>query len=225
MDPLDNPAWYALTGPQAHFSEGTGLALRYDPEVGVFGALPDAPGAEAWEALARLVGPGGVVGVFQAGGLELPAGWNTVMKIPGVQMVAGEPIGEADDAFVELGSSDADDMLALVERTKPGPFLKRTHELGFYVGVREHGALIAMAGQRMRFGGYTEISAVCTDEQARKRGLATRLTRAVAAEIEERGDTPMLHASATNAGAIRVYEALGFAVRATFDFTIVQPPA
>ncbi len=33
MEPLDNPVWHALTGPQARFSEGSSLALRYQTDV------------------------------------------------------------------------------------------------------------------------------------------------------------------------------------------------
>ena len=57
---LDNPAWYALRGPQATVAEGGPLAFRYRPDVAVFAALPDDPTPEAWDALRDLVGPGGV---------------------------------------------------------------------------------------------------------------------------------------------------------------------
>lgn len=70
-----------------------------------------------------------------------------------------------------------------------------------------------MAGERPRLPGWTEISAVCTDPAHRGRGLATRLVRAVAAGIRERGDTPLLHAAATSTGAIRLYESIGFTLR------------
>ena len=82
-----------------------------------------------------------------------------------------------------------------------------------------------MTGERVHPPGYTELSAVCTDAEARKRGLATRLVRAVAAGIEARGETPILHVLAENHAAIRVYEALGFATRAAFETLIVQAPA
>src|SRR5437868_3710419 len=102
MEPLDNPAWHALTGPQAQFAQGSGLALRYDPDVTVFGALPHQPGPDAWDALSALVGPGGASLLFQAGDLRAPAGWETLMRLPGHQMVATEPIGRNDDAFAPL---------------------------------------------------------------------------------------------------------------------------
>jgi hypothetical protein len=44
---LDNPAWAALTGPQAHFAEFNGQAVRYRPDVSPFAALADWRDASA----------------------------------------------------------------------------------------------------------------------------------------------------------------------------------
>ena len=75
------------------------------------------------------------------------------------------------------------------------------------------GALVAMAGERLRAPGFTEICAVCTLPAARGRGLAAMHTGHVAAGIRARGDVPLLHVARTNTTARRVYERLGFAVR------------
>jgi predicted GNAT family acetyltransferase len=124
-----------------------------------------------------------------------------------------------------LGPDDVDDMLALVGRTHPGPFERRTIELGDYIGVRdEAGSLVAMAGMRMRAPGHTEISAVCTDEVARGRGLASALVRDLVGRIVDRGETPMLHVMTTNVSAIRVYDQLGFTVRREQDVIGLRPP-
>ncbi|MFI7131681.1 GNAT family N-acetyltransferase [Nonomuraea sp. NPDC050153] len=82
-----------------------------------------------------------------------------------------------------------------------------------------------MAGERLHPPGWTEISAVCTDPAHRGRGLATRLVLAVAAGIRDRGETPFLHASAANVGAIRLYQRLGFRLRRTTNFRAVRVPA
>ncbi|HTL84251.1 MAG TPA: GNAT family N-acetyltransferase [Acidimicrobiia bacterium] len=225
MDSLDNPVWHALTGRQAHLSEGTDLALRYDPEVAVFAGMPDAPGPDAWKSLGTLLGSGGVAGVFQGGTkLAPPADLDVLFALPGLQMVATTALGEPDPAFVPLTVDDVPDMLALVERTRPGPFFGRTIEMGTYLGVRDEGRLVAMTGVRIQWDGYTEISAVCTDEDHRNRGLAARLVRAVAHEIETRGEVPILHVASENANAIALYEKLGFATRTEVEFTIVQVP-
>ncbi len=131
-----------------------------------------------------------------------------------------------DPTLVALTDGDVDAMLALVGRTRPGPFARRTHELGTYLGVRDDLlGLVAMAGERMRVPGATEISAVCTDPAVRGRGLATRLVLTLAAGIRARGELPFLHASADNTTAIRLYEELGFTLRARPEFVAVQAPS
>ena len=81
---------------------------------------------------------------------------------------------------------------------------------------------MALAGERLRPPGHAEISAVTTDPDHRRRGLARRLVLAVADDIVRRGETPFLHASATNVNAIRLYEALGFALRRTVTFQVLE---
>ena len=129
-----------------------------------------------------------------------------------------------DPEAVVLGPADVPDMLALVERAQPGPFRPETIRMGTYLGIRRHGRLVAMAGERLHPPGWTEISAVCTDPEHRRRGLGKRLVRAVAGGIRERGETPFLHAAATNVTAIRLYESLGFRLRRTSTFGAVQVP-
>ena len=96
--------------------------------------------------------------------------------------------------------------------------------MGRYLGIRRGGALIAMAGERLRPPGSTEISAVCTDPAYRGQGLAARLVNAVCAGIAHRGERPVLHVLASNRAAIALYERLGFVVRRSVRFEVVQPP-
>jgi ribosomal protein S18 acetylase RimI-like enzyme len=227
VEPLDNPIWHALTGPQSTFCEGTGLALRYEPDVAVFAALPDDAGPDAWEALRGLVGPGGAA-IIARPELEAPAGWDAKFRLGGYQMIAPPTFGDRaePDRFPRLGLDDVPEMLALVERTKPGPFAKRTIELGPYLGLRNDvGDLVAMAGTRMRLGGYAELSAVCTDAELRGQGIATAIMETVASELRARGEQPMLHVAADNTTAIRLYQNLGFAQRSRFTFGLLQATA
>jgi GNAT superfamily N-acetyltransferase len=115
-------------------------------------------------------------------------------------------------------------MLRLVDRTKPGPFAPRTIELGRYVGVWIEGELVAMAGERLHPQGWTEISAVCTDERFRGRGLASLLVLDIGHGIRARGELPFLHASAQNTNAIRLYESMGFVLRRKRVFTAWRLP-
>jgi ribosomal protein S18 acetylase RimI-like enzyme len=225
VEPLDNPVWHALTGQHARFADGDGRARRYQHDVSPFAALPDDPDPEAWAALANLVGGEDSVVLFRRALTTPPTDWEVLFRVPTLQMVATEVIGETDDALVRLRAEDVPEMLALVARTKPGPFFERTHELGTYIGLRDRVGLVAMAGERMRGPRFAEISAVCTDDRARRQGLAKRLVRAVAAIVERRGDTPILHVVADNESAIRVYRTLGFETRALFDVLVLRPPA
>ena len=126
---------------------------------------------------------------------------------------------------IALGAADVPEMLELVAETEPGPFLPRTIELGDYLGIRRGGALIAMAGERFRLDGWTEISAVCTDPAQRGQGLASRLVGALIAAIQDRSERVFLHVLATNTGAIRLYQELGFQIRQTATLTVVTRPA
>lgn len=215
---LDNPAWLALHGEHARFAQVNGLAARYHSDVAPFHALGDPADPQAWQDLDAFVPFGEPV--MLAGLGERPGpGWAVDYSVRGVQLVDVSLRAEADPSLVTLTADDVPEILDLIARTQPGPYLRRTIELGTYLGIRDEGRLIAMAGERLHPPGWTEISAVCTDAAYRGKGLATRLVRAVAAGIRARGETPFLHTGAANTTAIRLYEQLGFELRRSVDFT------
>lgn len=218
---LDNPVWVSLTGAHAHLAEILGGAGRYQDEVSPFVAVADPVDPSAWRDLERLLGPGQP---FALSVITVPDGWQVLNRIEGVQYVDTALRAEPDPEARPLGPADVPEMLDLVRRTEPGPFRPRTIELGAYLGIRRDGALVAMAGERMRPPGWTEISAVCTDPSVRGQGLATRLVRAVAAGIRERGETPFLHTTNSNTTAIRLYESIGFTRRRPVLFSVVRTP-
>jgi ribosomal protein S18 acetylase RimI-like enzyme len=221
---LDNAARASLLGPHAHFALRRGDVLRYPADVAPFVALPDEPDEQTWRDVADLLGPGATVPIAGIEGSP-PESWETTFSVGGVQLVDdGVQVAEDPEA-VRLTAADVPEMLALVGRTQPGPFLPRTIELGTYLGIRRGGALVAMAGERLHPPGWTEISAVCTDAAYRGQGLATRLVLAVAAGITARGETPLMHAAASNENAIRLYESLGFVIRRRTSFVSVVVPA
>lgn len=219
---LDHAAWASLTGPHAHFAERRGDVVRYPVDVSPFLALPPEPTPADWADLAALAGPGEAVLV--AGLPDPPPGWEVVQVIPGVQLVDDGVAAVPDGEAVRLTAEDVPEMLDLVARTQPGPFLPRTIEMGRYLGIRRGGRLAAMAGERLRPPGWTEISAVCTDPDFRGQGLATRLVHAVAAGIRARGETPFMHAAESNVNAIRLYESLGFRIRVRLTFAALRVP-
>lgn len=219
MSVLDNPVWTSLTGPHQRFAERHGGAARYLPEVSPFLAVGSE---DAWPDVAALAGPGAVVVVA---GVHTPSDWDVIEEIPGVQLVDAGVSAAPFSQAVRLTHADVPEMMDLVDRTQPGPFRERTIELGTYLGVRDdEGRLIAMAGERLHPPGWTEISAVCTDPLYRGRGLATDLVRALVAGIRSRGEQALLHAAASNTGAIRLYESMGFRPLAEPLFTAVKVP-
>jgi GNAT superfamily N-acetyltransferase len=217
---LDNPAYAALCGAHAQFAQVRGRTRRYSPVVAPFLALPSPPSAQDWRDAAALVEPGTYVAVGHSGA-ELPDGWQAVRQFDLVQMIGERVTGGECPEAIPLGATDVPEMLELVAETEPGPFLTRTVELGDYLGIRRDGALVAMAGERLRLDGWTEISAVCTRRDHRGHGLASQLVRALIAGIERRSERAFLHVLATNTSAIRLYQELGFRVRQTATLTVV----
>src|ERR1700730_17195913 len=142
--PLDNPVLGSLTGPHRRLALAEGRAARYLADVSPFCALPDEPRAADWADAARLVAPGEMV-LFPAVSTVPPSNWEVLGLGEGVQLVADSFDARPADEAVTPGPGDAPDILRLVERTKPGPFLPRTIELGRYLGIRRGGELIAMA--------------------------------------------------------------------------------
>lgn len=214
---LDNPIWHALTTEQARFAEIADDAARFPPEVTALAGLRTPAAAPA---LARLLRPGEACGVF-GDGVDLPPTLAIVDRAPIVQMIHDGPRSSTAESFDVLGAADAAAMLALAQLTRPGPFGARTRELGMFLGARDDaGALIAMAGQRMRLPGLVEISGVCTHPSQAGRGLAARLIRAQLASLDGAG--AFLHVRADNTRAIGLYERLGFRIRRGFDYVIVR---
>ena len=125
-------------------------------------------------------------------------------------------------SFTELGIADVAEMIALVELTQPGPFAEHTIQLGRYIGVRENGRLVAMAGERARIHGHREMSAVCTHPDARRRGLAETLVRELVTSALADGEAPFLHVRCDNDTARRLYQRTGFTVRRRMTVKAVQ---
>lgn len=217
---LENPVYASLTGPHARFAVRSGRALRYDGDVAPFMALPTNPTSADWSDALELIPSGAGVAVVNDGA-PLPASLTVAQIFELVQMIGEDTQAARDPRTSTLGSSDVPEMLELVRATEPGPFFQRTIELGRYIGIRKGSELVAMAGERMRFKGWTEISAVCTAHAHRGEGLAKSLVSTLVADICERSENPFLHVLKTNANAIRLYEELGFGVRRSRMVSVV----
>ncbi|HEY8572154.1 GNAT family N-acetyltransferase [Phenylobacterium sp.] len=223
-DALERPVLSFLSGPGAGITLRQAGALRLDPDFGLFAALEDA-GPESLEAMAGHVRTSGPALFMQPDVPPPVPGTRVATQAAGVQMVGEEAPARPPPAFeiIPLTDADAPQMLALATLTRPGPFARRTHELGGFVGVKEDGRLVAMAGERMRMPGFAEVSGVCTHPDRRGRGYAAGLMRHVAEKIRARGETPFLHAYASNTGAIGLYESLGYRTRRQVLVTVLEP--
>lgn len=220
---LDQAVWASLAGPHQYIAEVQGRARRYPVDVSPFGAVEDQSDRHCWEDLSSLIGPGGRV-VLTGREVNVPPDWEVLGGGHGKQMTGENLTTKFDADCLELQADDVEEMLDLISRTEPGPFLPRTIELGGYLGIRSEGKLVAMAGRRLHPMGWVEISAVCTDPQFRRRGFADKLVRAVGAGIRADGAIPFLHVSATNENAINLYLKMGFKVRMEGTFRAVKAP-
>lgn len=225
--PLDRAIWNALNTRLSSFAtpDSNAHAVRIDPEVGVFLACADdtPDSIAAVSELARAYPGAGLIEVQGAAIADvLPSGVAVSSRIPLVQMTAQALTPSSRSvAYETLTEADAPAMLALATLTKPGPFRSSTPKLGPFIGVKQDGELIAMAGRRLRVDGFTELSGICTHPDHRGKGLAAALSRAIVAEILATGETAFLHAFADHEATIAFYRSLGFEVRARMTYTIL----
>ncbi|WP_414902966.1 GNAT family N-acetyltransferase [Sphingomonas flavalba] len=218
---LDRPLWTALNTGLAAFAEGGGRAVRLNADYGVFLAAAE-PTEECLTAAAALVAPGERLSMLEGEPWPLPPGTAVAFEASCDQMIA-EAVHGAAPTFetVELTDADAGEMLALAQLTEPGPVARRTNRLGGFIGVRDGGRLVAMAGERLRVPGFVEVSGVCTHPDYRGRGYAGGLSRLIAMRILARGEQPFLHVYTDNLPTVALYASLGFAFRRTLIHRVI----
>ena len=228
MHPLDNPAWYALNTLQRSVSSGNELARRFEPQFSPIAAVADSTDPACWNALGEVVGAGAPVGVFAIATNAPPEGWTVEWRYTFAQMTCSRaaykspPSTTVRPTMRALTLADGPAMIELAALAQPGPMEVRTVTLGRYLGIfDDDNTLIAMAGERMRLDGATEVSGVCTHPEHRGKRYAQVLSAAITEDILERGDTAFLHVRDGNAGAAGVYRKLGFEVRSVFDIAAV----
>jgi predicted GNAT family acetyltransferase len=220
--PLDNPIWHALTTTHQSMARVAGLARRYpsdvSPLVGLFRPTP-----AALLDLRTLVKADESVVLFTFEALEVPNTWQVIGNRAIEQMVCSESDQSSTFPPLDLKSADVPEMLALTAATQPGPFLPSTIQMGRYLGIRSNdGALVAMAGERLKLSDFTEISAVCTHPAFRGRGNARALVSSLACYAVREGKTPFLHVTQENSAKL-LYEKVGFTVRCAMQLTMIAP--
>jgi ribosomal protein S18 acetylase RimI-like enzyme len=226
MHPLDNVIWQALTTRQAQFAQSFENAKRFVPEVSPLAAFKEEC-PEGYASLAGLLPPHDTIGIFLDHPCEPRPGWVFVAGAPLLQMVyenGSVPTNGsvANPDIEELGEKNSPEMMELTKLTKPGPFSSRTHEFGTYLGIRLNGKLVAMAGERLKVPGYTEVSAVCTHPDYTGKGYASVLMIKVMRGVHRRGEIPFLHVREDNIRAIEIYRRLGFRTRQLRHFAVLR---
>ena len=155
------------------------MARRFPLAIGPFADMVDMS-PESFAALGALMSGSEIAVLFTPDAVTAPDEFKVLLAETGEQMIgtpAESPLPGVE--IVTLGAADVPEMIALVELTKPGPFGTRTHELGTFLGIRIDGQLVAMTGERMKPGNYTEMTAVCVHPDHRGRGYAQALLGAV----------------------------------------------
>ncbi len=223
---LDLVVWHSLGGAHAGLARTNARARRYLPDVAPFADVADAS-PESLQALADLLVPGEAAVIMRTPALphEVPVVQMTSMGMLRQMVARARPPRADRGGVVLLTRDDVPEIRALTALTNPGPFEARTFELGRFYGLRVGGQLIAMAGERMKLPGFTEISAVCTHPDHRGKGHARHLVEVLEEEIFARGETPFLHVLETNVAAGRLYLEMGFEVRHATEVLVLQRPA
>ena len=155
----------------------------------------------------------------------------TVERNPG-RFPALNGAAEAEVCVVGGGFAGLNAALGLLERGVRDVLVLEAQEVGHGASGRNGGQvgsgqrldqndLERMAGERLKPDGFTEVSGVCAHPDARGRGYAGALMRAVIARILARGETAFLHSYADNAGAIALYHSLGFTIRAQMQMRML----
>lgn len=217
---LDRPIWNALSTDFAPLSECMGTARALPREMSPFAASAGFAPHQIQDFLLLLAHRKEPVMTIEVETPICPRRCIVEEPAAGIQMIAKQPLPPKNSLDVcDLSEAHATQIFDLAELCKPGPFRSQTHSLGDFIGVFRDETLVAMAGQRLKMPGFTEISAVCVDPEHRGCGIGAELVRCMSERILDAGNVPFLHVYASNTSAIALYEHLGFEARAGVQAT------
>ncbi|MEO8413980.1 MAG: GNAT family N-acetyltransferase [Ginsengibacter sp.] len=220
---LDNPIWNALISKNSNLSLGDENIKYFPGDIAPFAGLKDV-NQDYLKLLFNMLPGKRIVVLITAVNVEIPSSWKIINRNVILQMVAENPDAPnaIEEKIVPLEKEHVPQMLALTKLANPGPFSDRTIEFGNYSGIFKSGHLVAMAGQRFHLDRYAEISAVCTHPDYMGNGYGSKLILQQAQRMMQQGDIPFLHVRANNAGAIKLYKALGFITRQEMNLNVIQ---
>lgn len=220
---LNNPIYHALTSGQESISKGTAAVKYYVENMAAFAGLKENS-TENLEILYQITPPDSVFVIFSKNQFQIPNQWQLLMHIDMYQLVYDSkeiPLIDQEN-WMDLSEIHVPEMKALVELTKPGPFLDRTIEFGNYTGIFNVDKLVAMAGHRFNPAPYREISAVCTHPDHLGQGYAFSILQEQIKRILLRNEIPFLHVKSDNDGAVKLYQKLGFVIRTEMTAYVIK---
>lgn len=208
---LDNPVWYSLSETHKKHALDFGTIKFYDPDYCSFGGFVEVENTAS--ALAEYSKLSSGFFIFGAKPI-LPNSLKLKNELVCLQMIIDSKIQENfQDEIVKLNEAHLDDLLGLVKIVYPEYFKPKTASLGDYYGIYKNNQLVAITGERIRMDGFIEVSAVITHPDHTGKGYAKQLVTHVVNAIFDKNNTPFLHVSEANFGAIKLYEKLGFRTR------------
>lgn len=218
---LDNPAWYGLHETHKNFAIGIDGLKCYEKNIVAFAAW-DTSNINGLKHLDKLIDPNEsffIIGEMS----ELPSNYLIERSIVCLQMICTTEISINTSAnIVQLHEKEADQMAALTQLVMPGYYKYDTRLMGDYYGITDNNELLAMAGERIRLNGLTEVSAVVTHPAFTGRTYAQQLVAKVVNKNLAAGNIPFLHTGQKNLRAISMYEYLGFKKRRIISFNKIN---
>ncbi len=222
---LDNPIWHALNNRDIDKNIGFADFSFFDIEIAPFIGMQTWNKKNQKKLLANISSDRSWF-LLIADEVNFIEELEIVFTIPLYQFICPKlgdtPTSKKNIEIVALTEKNIDEMIALTDLTKPGPFRKRTIEFGNYHGIFEDGKLVAMGGERLHVDGFTEVSAICTHPDYRGFGYGAMITHFLSESVIKNGQIPFLHARVDNVNAINVYKKLGFEIRKKVQFYIFK---
>ena len=220
---LFNPVYHALRTGDKALAHGTKNVKYFDETVSPFVGIREHYD-KGFDELFALLPAGRKILYATPEPIKAPRGWQLLVRVKGIQMKLTEEkiTGKIAWKPVPLKKKHVPQMLELASLTRPGPFGPRTIDFGFYYGIFEGRQLVAMTGQRLHVGSFTEVSAVCTHPDHLGKGYAAALVQHQIHLIQQQGRKAILHVRKDNERAIAIYERLGFTYSGDMNFYFMK---
>ncbi|MBA21846.1 MAG: GNAT family N-acetyltransferase [Flavobacteriales bacterium] len=218
---LDNPIWFALEETHKQYAIEFDGCKFYKPQFCAFGGKgPTGVTSPASDKYSKLTSYFYMVGEPPTTGVQT----QIKKQLTANQMLLSSPFDlQLTESIVSLDSDkQIKELYDLVNFVQPGFIREKTVQIGSYFGIYSGEKLIAASGERIKMNSFTEVSAVVTLPDFRKRGYAQQLLKKTTDKIFSENKIPILHVDENNVHAIKLYEKLGFVTRRKIGFCLVE---